>query len=71
LLQTSSRNFGDLSQDEIYKKFIDQEKKKQWKTLKSLVVKDVVDKYGIMTGTGKYASVINTSPRKQISNQNI
>jgi hypothetical protein len=55
LLQTSNRTFGDLTQDEIYKKFIEQEKKKEWKTFKSIVIRDVMDKYGIDSGTGKYS----------------
>ncbi len=31
ILQTNNRLFADLSQDDLYKKHIDQEKKKEWK----------------------------------------
>jgi hypothetical protein len=55
LLQTSNRTFGELTQEDIYKKFIEQEKKKEWKTFKSIVIRDVIDKYGIESGMGKYA----------------
>jgi hypothetical protein len=54
ILQTSNRTFADLTQDDIYSKFIEQEKKKEWKTFKSIVIRDVIDKYGIEAGTGKY-----------------
>lgn len=54
LLQTSSRTFGDLTQNNIYEKFIEQEKKKEWKDYKAVIVKNVIDKYGIVAGVGKY-----------------
>lgn len=54
MLQTSTRNFADLTQKYIYEKFIEQEKKKEWKDFKNCVVNDIIDKYGIVTGTGKY-----------------
>ncbi|CAF0957224.1 unnamed protein product, partial [Brachionus calyciflorus] len=56
LLQTSSRNFGDLTQNSIYEKFIEQEKKKEWKEFKGLVIKDVLDKYSITNDFSKYKS---------------
>lgn len=66
LLQTSSRTFGDLTQEEIYKKYVDQEKKKEWKEFKRFVVENVIDKYGIESGVGKYA----TNNLDNVSNNN-
>jgi len=46
-----------LSQDQLHKKFIEQEKKKEWKEYKNSVVSNVIDKYGIVLGVGKHAEV--------------
>ena len=62
-LQTSNRTFGDLNQEDIFKKYIKQEKKKEWKEFKSIVVKNVIDKYGIEFGTGKHINE-KKKPRK-------
>lgn len=59
MLQTSTRNFADLSQKYIYEKFIDQEKKKEWKDFKNVVVNDVIEKYAIVSGSGKYKTTSN------------
>lgn len=57
LLQTDNSAFAMLSQDQLHKKFIEQEKKKEWKEYKNSVVSDVIDKYGIVFGLGKHADV--------------
>lgn len=54
LVQTASRTFGSFTQNQIYEKFIKQEKKKEWKEYKNLIVEDIIKKYGIIPGTGKY-----------------
>ena len=43
-----------MTQDELYKKFIDQEKKKEWKEFKLSVINNVMNKYGIISGVGKH-----------------
>ena len=55
LLQTDNSSFSNLNQDELHKKFIDQEKKKEWKEFKNSVVNNVVHKYGIVYGHGKHS----------------
>ena len=57
LLQTDNASFAMLSQDQLHKKFIEQEKKKEWKEYKNSVVSNVIDKYGIVLGVGKHAEV--------------
>jgi hypothetical protein len=54
-MQTGKRTFGELTQDQVYEKFIQQEKKKEWKEFKNLIVEDIVKKYGILPGHGKYS----------------
>ena len=39
---------------QIHEKFIDQEKKKEWTRFKTAIVKNIIDKYGIIPGKGKY-----------------
>lgn len=56
-MQTSMRTFGNLSQDEIFKKHIDEEKSKEWKEYKTLVIGDILKKYNIVPGEGKYNTV--------------
>lgn len=68
LLQTSNRTFADLNQKQIHEKFIEQEKKKEWKSFKSNVVKNIIDKYGIIPGKGKYISK-NSNDLKNPENQ--
>lgn len=55
LLQTDDKTFADLTQDDLHKKFIEQEKKKEWKEFKASVVNNVVAKYGIVQGKGRHA----------------
>lgn len=54
VIQTSNRTFGSLTQNEIYAKHIQEEKRKMWKEYKSLIVEDTIKKYGIVPGQGKY-----------------
>jgi hypothetical protein len=54
LLQTSVRTFADLTQNDLYSKYIEQEKKKEWKRFKNFTVQNVIDKYGIIYGQGKF-----------------
>ncbi len=53
LLQTN-RTFADISDKQIFETYIEQQKKKEWKQFKSLVVKNVFEKRGIVHETGKY-----------------
>ncbi len=55
LLQTDNGTFATLSQEDLQKKFIEQEKKKEWKEFKNSVVSDVIGKYNIVQGIGKHA----------------
>ena len=48
------RTFADLTQNNLYEKFIEQEKKKEWKKYKNFIVQNVIDKYGIIHGQGKF-----------------
>lgn len=45
---------------QIHEKFIDQEKKKEWKRFKTAIVKNIIDKYGIIPGKGKYITNTNS-----------
>ena len=43
-----------MSQDQIHKQYIEQEKKKEWKVYKNRVIQKVVDRHGIEYGKGKF-----------------
>jgi hypothetical protein len=47
LINTNARNFSHFTEEEIHKLFIDQELKKEWVEYKNLVLKNVIDKYGL------------------------
>ncbi len=53
LLQTD-RTFADLTDKQIFEKYIEQQKKKEWKNFKAKVINDVFEKGGIVHGHGKY-----------------
>ena len=53
-MQTATRTFATLTQKEIYRMYIDAEKKKMWKEYKNLVIDDSIEKYNITPGHGKY-----------------
>ena len=55
LLQTDNGTFGTLTQEDLQKKFIEQEKKKEWKEYKNSVVSNVLGKYNIVQGFGKHS----------------
>jgi len=55
LLQTDNGTFATISQEDLKKKYIEQEKKKEWKDFKNLVVSDVINKYNIVHGYGKHS----------------
>ena len=50
---------------QIHEKFIDQEKKKEWKHFKEAIVKNILDKYGIIPGKGKYISKNKDEAKKK------
>ncbi len=50
----TNRTFADLSDKQIFEKYIEQQKKKEWKNFKSKVINDVFEKGGIVHGHGKY-----------------
>ena len=46
-----------MSEQEIYQKFIKQEKKKEWTCYKNAAIQNVIEKYEITHGKGKYKSI--------------
>ena len=46
-----------MSEQEIYQKFIEQEKKKEWTCYKNAAIQNVIEKYEITHGKGKYKSI--------------
>lgn len=54
LIQTSKRTFGEMTEDQIHKQYIEQEKEKEWKSYKQKVIDNVVDRYAIEYGKGKF-----------------
>ncbi|XP_071957962.1 cyclic nucleotide-binding domain-containing protein 1-like [Antedon mediterranea] len=55
LLQTNKKTFGNLSKDEIYTEYIEQELQREWYQFKQGVVVDVINSSGIQPGCGKWS----------------
>ena len=60
-----------LKLKQIHEKFIDQEKKKEWKHFKNSVIKNIINKYGIKPGHGKYISKSNEEVQNKDLNKKI
>ncbi|MBN3317056.1 CNBD1 protein, partial [Atractosteus spatula] len=55
MLQTAQPTYGKLSQEEINKEYLRQEKQKKWEHIKRTVVAEALFYNGIMPGTGKWS----------------
>ncbi|KAK2164336.1 hypothetical protein LSH36_65g00001 [Paralvinella palmiformis] len=55
LMQSGERTFADITQDEIYEEYIEQELKRRWNEYKHNVVVEVINSKGIRPGYGKWS----------------
>ncbi|XP_033126095.1 cyclic nucleotide-binding domain-containing protein 1-like isoform X2 [Anneissia japonica] len=58
LLQSNERTFGNLSKEEIYTEYVDQELQREWNQFKHGVVVNVINSTGIRPGCGKWSKSV-------------